>query len=75
MLYLFFVSGADEVWDYGNGKGINHTDTSGGGKMIRIMVNKATLTSTALPHPPSKKTKTYIYIYVYIIYTKQKWPF
>lgn len=46
LLYLFFVSGADEVWDYGNGKGINHTDTSGGGKMIRIMVNKATLTST-----------------------------
>lgn len=63
MLYLFFVSGADEVWDYGNGKGINHTDTSGGGKMIRIMVNKATLTSTP---PPKKKKQQNIYIYKYI---------
>lgn len=30
----------DEVWDWGRGKGINQVDTSGGGKMIRIMVNK-----------------------------------
>lgn len=48
LLYLFFVSGADEVWDYGNGKGINHIDMSGGGKMIRIMVNKTTLTSARI---------------------------
>lgn len=30
----------DEVWDWGRGKGINQIDLSGGGKMIRIMVNK-----------------------------------
>lgn len=46
LLYLFFVSRADEVWDYRNGQAINHIDTSRGGKMIRIMVNKTTLTST-----------------------------
>lgn len=31
----------DEVWDWGKGRDINQNDTSGGGKMIRIMVNKA----------------------------------
>lgn len=59
LLYLFFVSEADEFWDYGNGKAINHIDTSGGGKMIRIMVNKTTLTSThiklALPSKNHRK--------------------
>lgn len=44
-MFVVFLSWADEVWDCRKGKGINQIDTSGGGKMIRIMVNKATLTS------------------------------
>lgn len=61
LLHCFFVFffKVDEVWDCRKGEGINQIDMSGGGKMIRIMVNKATLTQpgssyftpTFLPDP------------------------
>lgn len=42
-VFVFVVFEVDEVWECRKGNGINQIDVSGGGKMIRITINKATL--------------------------------